>query len=192
MTTSIRGAWFLLFIGALPALPQPFSVGVKAGVPLTDFLSTVKSPNLGFNSSTKRYILGASAQLNLPAGFAVELDALYRRMGYDSAATSVTAGAWEFPLLLKYRFPAPVVRPFLDAGVAWDTLRGLKQSIAELRRTGTSGFVAGGGVDIHAVFLHITPEVRYTRWGAQHFQDAVNGLLHSNRNQAEFLLGITF
>ena len=35
------------------------------------------------------------------------------------------------------------------------------------------------------------PEIRYTRWGAQHFFD-VNGLLHSNVNQGEFLLGITF
>jgi hypothetical protein len=49
--------------------------------------------------------------------------------------------------------------------------------------------VIGGGVGIHALFLHISPEVRYTRWTSQHF---TSFLLNSNQNQAEFLLGITF
>jgi hypothetical protein len=97
----------------------------------------------------------------------------------------------------------------VEAGVAWDTLSGMKQSItdtlfpgqptttttgnpAELRHSTTTGFVVGGGVDVHMLLLHISPEVRYTHWGAEHFRDAVNGLLHSNRNQAEFLVGFTF
>jgi hypothetical protein len=50
--------------------------------------------------------------------------------------------------------------------------------------------VIGGGVGIHAPFLHISPEVRYTRWTSKHF--GVSNLLNSNQNQAEFLLGITF
>jgi len=51
--------------------------------------------------------------------------------------------------------------------------------------------VMGVGLDIKALLIHVSPEVRYTRWGAQHFVDP-NGLLHSNLNQAEFLVGITF
>lgn len=47
------------------------------------------------------------------------------------------------------------------------------------------------GVDIHALILHLSPEIRYTRWSSQHFL-ATNGLLESNQNQAEVLLGITF
>ena len=50
----------VVFLAALPALAGPLEVGFKAGVPLTDFLSTARSPNFGFNSQTKRYILGAS------------------------------------------------------------------------------------------------------------------------------------
>lgn len=207
----------LLFVAtAVSALPQSFNVGVKAGVPLTDFFSTVRSPNFGFNSNTKRYIIGPSVQLGLPAGFAVEFDALYRRLNYEGNGTLVdvltnnrtTGNAWEFPLLLKYRFPTPVARPFVSAGVAWDTLSGMKQSITttvlpsrvtttqtdnpgELRNKTTTGFVVGAGVDVRAVFLHIIPEIRYTRWGSRHFSDVTNSLL-SNQNQAEFLVGFTF
>ena len=64
-----------------------------------------------------------------PFGLGVELDALYRHLNYASSSAATTANAWEFPLLAKYRFKAPLVRPFVDAGVAWDTLEGIKQSI---------------------------------------------------------------
>jgi hypothetical protein len=53
--------------------------------------------------------------------------------------------------------------------------------------------VIGAGLDVH-VLLHIMPEIRYTRWGMDHFSGALApaGSVNSNRNQAEFLLGITF
>jgi hypothetical protein len=183
-----------VFLAAMPALAGPLEVGFKAGVPLTDFLSAARSPNFGFNSQTKRYILGTSVQLNLPAGFALELDLLYRRMSYEAVdgTSQVTANAWEFPLLVKYRFGAGPVRPFVAAGAAWDKLSGLGRSVAELRNSRIAGFVAGGGIDLKAVAVHITPEIRYTQWGAQHFRDVTSGLLHSNQGQAEFLLGISF
>jgi opacity protein-like surface antigen len=213
----MKRTFLFLFVSAVSAFPQMFQAGVKAGVPLTDFVNTVQSPRLGFNSNTKRYIIGPMVQVGLPAGFAVEFDALYRRLNYESNSslvdvmtnTRTTGNAWEVPLVLKYRFlHTPIVKPYVEAGVAWDTLSGMKQSItntifpnrttttttgnpAELRNSTTTGFVVGGGVDIH-VLLHISPEVRYTHWGAEHFRDTVNGLLHSNQNQAEFLVGFTF
>ena len=185
-------------------------------MPLTDFFSTVNSPNFGFNSNTQRFIVGGTAELRLPAGFGIEIDALYRRLHYDASETLVdiftnnrtTGNAWEFPLLAKYRFPTPIARPYVTAGIAWDTLTGLKQSVTstlfpsrttttttnnppELANTTTTGFVLGLGLDVHAIFVHVSPEVRYTRWGSKHFSD-VNGLVRSNQNQAEFLLGLTF
>jgi opacity protein-like surface antigen len=138
----------------------------------------------------------------------VEFDALYRKLGFNgsgilgSDTISASGSNWEFPLLLKYRFHFPVVRPYLDAGVAWDTIAGLKETIvsvtlpvqsspSDLQRNTTMGFVVGGGVDIHAVFLHISPEIRFTRWNSTQISDAL-GLLHSNLNQGEFLVGLTF
>jgi hypothetical protein len=64
-------------------------------------------------------------------------------------------------------------------------------SPAELANTTTRGFVLAGGVDVKALVIHVAPEVRYTRWGARQFIDPA-GLINSNQNQAEFLVGITF
>ena len=62
---------------------------------------------------------------------------------------------------------------------------------AELSQDVTRGYVLGGGVDLKVLVIHITPEVRLTRWGAKHFTD-LTGAITSKQNQAEFLLGITF
>jgi len=201
---------FLLLLSASAALSGPLSLGVKAGVPLTDFFSTINSPNFGFNSNTKRYIVGPTAELKLPAGFSVEVDALYRRFNYQSSTSvldvltnnQTTGNAWEFPLLLKYKAGRALVRPFVDGGVAFDTLSGLTQTVVSgvsnvvngnppgLKNSTTAGFVVGGGVDVHAILLHISPEIRYTRWNSQHIQ--VGNSLVSNQNQFEFLVGFTF
>jgi hypothetical protein len=98
-------------------------------------------------------------------------------------------------------------RPYIDGGVAWDRLQGLSATTLvttgvtvlttttsqtsnppELSNRTSTGVVIGGGLDIRAHFLHLSPEVRYTRWTSQHFVEVPN----SNQNQAEFLLGITF
>src|SRR5579862_59465 len=203
----------LLLFGPSAIFAQPFTAGIKAGVPLTDFLNASENGVFNYSAPTQRYIIGGTAELRLPLGLGIEFDALYRRLHYTGSGNLVdvfttsntTASNWEFPLLLKYRFHLPVVRPFLDAGVAWDTLTGLKQTISEvgpvgltstsspseLRRNTTMGFVVGGGVDIHAIVLHISPEIRFTRWNATQISDPA-GLLRSNLNQAEFLVGFTF
>jgi hypothetical protein len=208
----------LLFLSAAAAFSQPFSFGVKGGMPMTDFLNAARTQNFTSFTTTNRYIVGATAELRLPFGLGVEADILYRHFHYGSSGgisgittTSITSdttgGAWEFPLLAKYRFKGKFVRPFVDAGVAWDKLSGLTQTVKrvvasvtnstttsdpfELNKDTTRGFVIGGGVDVKVLLIHLSPEVRITRWGAKHFIDP-NGLLNSNQNQAEFLLGITF
>lgn len=209
----------LFLLSAMGAGAQPFSFGVRGGVPLTDFFHTVqgvRAGGFGYLSSVDRYIVGPTVELRLPFGLGIELDALYRHLNYSGslqgvdALTSVTTtgNAWEFPLLAKYRFPTKIARPYVDAGIAWDTLSGLKQSITttvipnhtststtsnpqELNHNTTRGFVTGVGVDVHLLFLHVSPEIRYTRWGSQHFL-STNGGLSSRQNQAEFLVGITF
>lgn len=200
---------FVLF-SSLCAFSQPIGFGVKGGIPLTNFVSAVNNGTFDWNSNTNRYIVGPTVELRLPAGLAVEFDALYRRLHYNGSglvngafSTSQTTGnLWEFPLLLKYRFPTEVVKPFVDAGIAWNTLTGIHQTVnnvsssftssnpAELHRNVEEGFVAGVGLDFH-LFLHISPEVRYTRWGSRNIRDAL-GILQSRQDQAEFLVGLTF
>ncbi len=193
---------FLLLLGAAAAIAQPVTFGVRGGVPLTDFWSGVSNQNFSFATNPKRYVVGPTVELRLPFGLGAEFDALYRSTEFRGTVGPVTAtgsaNMWEFPLLAKYRFPTKVVRPFVDAGVSFSTLTGVKQSVLNFvgSQTGSSGtktgkgFVMGAGLDIHLV-LHFSPEIRYTRWGSSQFVDPYN-LVRGSQNQAEFLLGITF
>jgi opacity protein-like surface antigen len=206
----------LLIMTAASAFSGPLGFGLKGGIPMTDFTNAVSNGRFDYTSTTQRYIVGPTVELRLPFGLGIEADALYRRFNYNSTITGATAAlstvastsgnAWEFPILAKYRFPTPIARPFIAGGVAWDTLQGLKQDVrtglanagitsnstpTELNQKTTTGFVLGFGLDVHALVIHISPEIRYTRWGAQHFLDP-NGGFHSSQNQAEFLVGITF
>jgi hypothetical protein len=181
-----------LCLGLFPA----FSAGVKVGLPLTHFLNTVNGVT---SSSTNRYIVGPTLELHLPAGFGVEFDALYRHFdftnvvgsGVNAITSTGRSGAWEFPLMAKYRFPSRIVRPYVAAGIAWDTLSGVTNAVGITTTNSTvTGAVLGGGIDIHAIVIHVSPEIRYTRWTSQHFN--ISNVLNSNQNQAEFLVGITF
>ena len=213
----MRKIWCVaaLFAGSAMAA-GPLSFGLRGGIPLTDFFDNINNGNFVLHSSTNRYIVGPTLELRLPAGFGFEADALYRRFNYNSSFNLVdvftnnrtTGNAWEFPLLVKYRLPTPLARPYIDAGVSFDTLSGIKQTVvntiapnrqitsstdnpSELKESTTKGFVIGFGVDVHAAVVHISPEFRYTRWGSSHFA-LPGGSSLSNQNQAEFLLGITF
>ena len=204
----------LLFVGAVTAFPQSIGFGLKGGIPFTDFTKAVSSGTFHFDDNTRRYIVGPTFELRLPFSLAIEVDALYRRFNYNqfingpagTTSVSTSGNAWQFPILAKYRFKAPVARPYIAGGIAWDTLSGLKQDVQtaiastgiisssspnELNEKTTTGFVLGAGLDVKVLFIHISPEIRYTRWGAKHFLDP-NGGLSSNQNQAEFLVGITF
>jgi opacity protein-like surface antigen len=207
----------LLLLSAAALAAQPIGFGFKAGVPLNDFLDTARSGHITFDTHTNRYIIGPSVELRLPFGLGIEFDALYRHFGYSASGadilqntftSSTTTSAWEFPLVAKYRFKEiPLVHPFIEAGVSWDHLTGVSQSITstvnlitrtsstsnppELHKDTVTGFVIGGGIDFKLLVIHVVPEIRYTRWGSKHFLD-INGLLNSNQNQGEFLVGFKF
>jgi len=210
---------FLLLGSAVFLAAQPIGFGIKGGLPMNDFLNAASNQNFRFDTTTNRYIIGPSVELRFPFGLGIEFDVLYRHFGYSSFSSTsgitatitdarTSASAWEFPLVAKYKFKgAPLVHPFVEAGVSWDKLSGLTQAVtttvasvinssstsnpAALNQDITRGFVLGGGVDIKALVIHIVPEIRYTRWGAKHFIDP-SGLLNSNQNQGEFLIGIKF
>jgi hypothetical protein len=112
--------WLIFLAGARFALGQPFSFGVKGGVPSTDLLSATNfSGGFGYFPTTNRYIVGPEAELGLPFRFGVEFDALYRHLNYTNfrsgidvlVNSSTTSGNWEFPLLAKYHFPTKIERP---------------------------------------------------------------------------------
>ena len=183
-----------------------FAFGVKGGAPLTDFFHVVDNPGATFRSSSTPFIVGPTIEVHFPFGFGVEFDALYRKFHYDASSNLVdavvngkAANAWEFPILLKYRVPGVIVRPFLDAGFAFDHWSGVSQVIQTpsslLTNTNVSGtnkgVVLGAGLEFNLHLVRVSPEIRYTRWGATNLAD-FGGVLRSNKNQAEVLIGLTF
>jgi hypothetical protein len=192
---------------------QEVSVGVIGGAMATDDLT-----GAGATSVSKRYVVGPTVEIGLPLRLEVEVDALYRREGYQTSFSGQLstifaderANSWEFPILLKYRFPSPVARPFLEAGYAPRVIHGSISSNGTddfaptgpqyyASRAGTNwplshGIVVGGGVRFAIGRLHLSPELRYTRWS----NSAISGSYddgpswQSTQNQVDVLLGVAW
>lgn len=204
----------VLCAAAVAAVAQPVSVGIKGGVPVTDALETFQGNQSAYVTNTHRYLVGPTVQLNFPFRFSVEVDALYKRLGFEynqfggpgsPTMTRTTANSWEFPVLGKFAiFPGPI-RPFIDAGANFRHVSGVKQvrdtltavdvdvnPVPEFHKDNDIGFAFGAGIEAKLGFVRITPEFRYTRWGSENFNDPVGALLRTNKNQGDFLLGLTF
>jgi Outer membrane protein beta-barrel domain len=200
------GLGFLCFAAGIASAQLPVSAGVKGGVGLTDafenntFLLGDFFPEgelyIHNYSPSKDYIVGPFVELRLPFGLGVEADGLYRRlhlatitgpMGGSGTPYYERSSSWEFPILAKYRFKMPIARPYVDAGPSFRVTDGFPNTLSD------HGFAAGAGVDIKALLLHISPEVRYTHWGTDAAPAPGNGgLPRSNVNQFELLAGIAF
>ena len=183
----------LFLLATAAALAQsPFGFGLKAGIPLSDALSTTPGGAINYVQSTHRYTIGPYAEFRLPSGFSVELDALYRSYSFRqalSAAPTVSTGAWEFPLLAKKSLFGGPIQPYIEGGVALSHLS--VNDVLELNHRNNYGIVLGAGVSLHLGGIRVTPEIRYNGWAFQSFSSPF-GNLHSNRNQATVLVGIGF
>lgn len=199
----------LFFVTAASLLAQRVSFGVKGGIVPTDGFSN-RSP-LSADES-RWYTLGPSVELHLPKEFSIEVDALYRRIGYSSSIATpefsskvlVRSNQWEIPVLLKYRFPpSRRIRPFVSAGYAARFSRGWARTswpavglsprpeiyavLVSFRTEGrtTHGAVLGAGFEFQAWKLRFSPEVRYTRWN-----HGIAGL--DSQHQAQILFGVSW
>src|SRR5260370_36426915 len=129
----------LLIFSSGAVFAQPLSFGLKGGLPMTNFIDTVSGSSSTVDSVTNRYIVGPTAELRLPFGLGVEIDALYRHFNYHSSTSIVaistlraTGSDWEFPLLLKKRFGVGPIHPFVDAGVNFNKVSGLSRTVTTL------------------------------------------------------------
>lgn len=180
----------ILFLSAATVCGQSLEFGLKGGVPLTNPVQTFTGSPGSVFSDSKGYVIGVMGGLWLPLGFGVEVDALYRPLNYTTqpvgeAPTNHTDGSWEFPILGKYRFAFPLIKPYVEAGPSFR-----HASLHNLSLSG-AGFTTGAGVEVGLLKIHVSPELRYTRWGSG------SGIppfpnLQSGQNQAEFLIGLTF
>jgi hypothetical protein len=177
---------------------QALSVGIRAGVPLTDAFDATRSAIRGFENIPKRYTIGPTLEIRLPFRLGLTADVLYKRLAYeqievDGVTFTHTANSWEIPVMLRYRFGDGDTRPFISGGPTFNkiTTDAVRDPV-EFVKSSSTGVALGAGVEVKALLIRITPELRYTRKGAESFRDAVGGLLKSNRDQIEFLVGLTF
>ena len=192
----------MLLAAAVPALAQSFSVGVKAGVPITDAYSATAFSNGNSGTYDGRYLIGPTAEIHFPLNLSLEVDALYRRNGVTAIGEvngKSTVNDWQFPFLGKYELKRGVIRPFVDAGLVYRHLSGTalfsfsyppSSSTVLSSSPNLAGFAGGGGITLKILKFRLSPEVRYTHWlnasGASLTAASVNS------NQAELLVGFTF
>lgn len=179
----------------LPLLTAPvmsgdaLSVGVRGGLPIGDAFTSIENRDFRI-LGRQRFLIGPTLELRLPAGVGASFDVLYRRYSFETTVNNTTttgAGQWEFPLMVKYRFPGILVRPFVGAGPSFNRLTG----VTSIRKS-TVGMAVGAGLDIKIPFFHITPELRFSRL----FQDNRAGpgtqSLAQNKTRFDVLVGFTF
>jgi opacity protein-like surface antigen len=201
---------------------MPVSFGFKGGIPLTDWfnidnsISNPTGPQYVYHSATRRYEFGPTAEFRV-YHFRIEVDALYKRLGYDFNApdpqnpgsfiyNNVKANQWEFPAVIKYPFSLGRFRPYVEVGASLRHISTIRQTTssaelyapmitnntAALHNRNSYGGVAGFGVTFKVrEHLEISPEVRYTRWANQAFTSNPS-LLRTNLDQGDFLVGVNF
>ena len=133
----------LVLMAAPTAFAQHISVGIKAGVSLTDVVESESTYRL-FLAKTKRFAIGPVVDIGLPLGFGIEVGALYKRIDQKSQSVTTTgygidgdgesypivvwnnlsaAGhSWEFPVAAQYHFFKSFIRPYVEGGVSFNHL----------------------------------------------------------------------
>src|SRR5438132_10688666 len=152
---------------------QPLSVGVVGGASLTQDFQNQRVGNLIAYSTPKRWIAGGMVEVRLPLHLSIEVDGLYHELEFTQAfiepngiLNSVSPApvvTREFPVMAKYRFSLPMVKPFVEAGPSFRSSGNLNGSLPS-----DHGFMVGVGVEAHAWKLRFAPQVRYLHWARDH------------------------
>jgi hypothetical protein len=166
-----------------------FGLGVKGGVPITDIWETtslITNPSSLTRSS--EYLIGPVVELRVPFGFALEVDGIYRNAEYNLTVPNVTTGlngsAWEMPYLAKFRFPIPLLKPFISAGGAYRTFTDLPANVTPAH----NAFVLAGGLELRISKVRLSGEIRWLRWG----EPSSSAGVRLTQNQGELLFGLMF
>jgi opacity protein-like surface antigen len=175
-----------VLIGAVRA--QPVVAGLKIGVPFTDAFQNQPYPTVAsLTASSNSYTLGPFVEVRLPLSLSIEADALYRGLHFTNLTGSASTGQWDFPIVAKYKFLKGPVRPYIEGGLDFSHVSDVANFVTA-NHNSNFGIALGAGVDVHALVLRISPEVRYEGDALKNF----SGIINSNRNQLAFLVGIGF
>jgi hypothetical protein len=212
----------VILLAVLPACGQHFSIGVIGGGVATGGLDP-SAANI-WDGKRYTVGVTAEVDLPLPrlaievdglykhAGQRAQ-DCVFTSCSYSE----VRAHVFEIPFLLKYRLLKHTpLTPFVDTGVSYRRVLAASGTLLTWR-TGPLvaaeavdlavhrfplsmpaenhvGIVAGGGIELRAGRIRMSPEFRYTRWNSAYWQwSGPRGFFTaSNLNQVEGLLSIRF
>ena len=132
------------------------------------------------------YLAGASGQLELRQGLALEVDAIYKPL-HNSFFTVLS---WDFPMLAKYHLAKLGRAPFLEAGPSFraaGNLNGYDPS--------HFGVTAVGGAEMRKGVVLLSTALRYTRWAKDRAPNYYRGYPdypRTNVNAVELIFGVGF
>jgi outer membrane protein W len=131
-------------------------------------------------------------EIGLRKGLSIEANALRRKLNYEYDSgfpgrlpDRGSASTWQLPILLKYRFQGPKVKPFVAIGPSFRPYTTQHHANARPSKIGITG---GVGVEIGAGKFRISPTLRYTHWAAEN-QAPFNPTV---ANQLEVLVGFHY
>jgi len=198
---------------------ERWSAGISGGAALTEPMGRISGYKMSGSSEAKRYAVGPVMRIRLPASFAAEFSALYRRAGFtfhyfssiQVVTTRVRANSWEFPMLFKYYLGgrSAVARPYVSGGYVLRFLSNAQQTTYisplpgfpprpiyhegyRLDSNPSHGMATGGGLSLKAGPIHIAPEIRYTGWFTVPFDEYYGFTVQSARHQVDLLVTVTF
>jgi hypothetical protein len=190
---------------------QRFILGIEAGAPLTRTFDTGFIYKGTFLPATAHYTLGPALDLHLIGPFHLSMNALYQPFSFQQsyylgtpADAKTTGSLWQFPILLRYRILRGPVHPFLSLGPAFQLAGNITQRYQSLLDPGPlithplpnrrviAGIAAGAGIELSIWRLHVLPEIRYTRWGAENYDFTQTNHVGTNLNQFQLLVGLAF
>jgi hypothetical protein len=188
---------------------QAVTAGGIAAFPLTDTFDTGFIYRGTFVPKTVRYQVGPAVDFRLPGSFRVEVDALYQPFSFNQSVFSfpfwqshTSGNLWQFPAVLKFRVPAPLLKPFIEAGPSAQIATNITETLTSFVQPtplvshpdptskAVAGIVFGGGIDLRLGHFLVSPQVRYTRWIRENFDFSESDHVGSHLNQIQALLSI--
>jgi hypothetical protein len=179
----------LLLLAVGDSYAQKFGVQLLTGIPISGYRETTVGRSSILESFSNYYIAGVSGELRITKYFGARVETLYRRVhifGYAGGnpfpvwKIRANGSALEIPFLAKYSILDKTISPFLIAGPSLRRV-GLEGELTREYVAGsgrvettsrlakgtmvTAGWILGGGLDMKAGRVRLSPQVWYARLG---------------------------
>lgn len=133
---------FILIVTTMTAFGQ---IGVSPGITGGLNFSSLSGENVNYSTALTRYAIGVSAEISSPfLPIAFQLEVLYSEKGgkgdgdYTLPAYVISSlGTYKYsyidvPILLKYYFSVPAIKPYIILGPSVDFLLNAKREITDI------------------------------------------------------------